>query len=149
MPTSGPLVQLNVLVVDDDDADAFMIEEALIDSAVPTVLGRVPDGQEALAYLRRTGQYADAVRPDLILLDLNMPRKGGLQTLTEIKADATLEAIPVVVLTTSDAPPDIIASYEHHASAFVTKPMDLESFETAVRKISTFYGEIARLPRTS
>lgn len=103
--------------------------------------------EQALEFLRRAGGYSDAVRPDLILLDLNMPRMGGLQTLAEIKTDEALEAIPVVVLTTSDAQRDIFSSYQHHASAFVTKPMDLDAFETAVHRINAFYGETARLPR--
>jgi CheY-like chemotaxis protein len=132
--------ELHVLIVDDDDADAMMIEEALIGS--PVVLQRATDGQAALELLAQEGSR----RPDLILLDLNMPRMGGLQTLTRLKADADLTTIPVVVLTTSDASPDILASYSQHASAFVTKPMDLDAFESVVQKIRAFYAEIAELP---
>ncbi|KHD76855.1 response regulator [Actinoplanes utahensis] len=137
---------LDVLIVDDDDADALMIEEALEGAGVPPVVHRVVDGSQALEYLRREGEYTDAVRPDLILLDLNMPRMGGREVLAEIRRDDTLTAIPVVVLTTSDAVPDIVASYAGHASAFVTKPMELDAFETAVRNISRFYGDVATLP---
>ncbi|MEU8663840.1 response regulator [Actinoplanes philippinensis] len=137
---------LDVLIVDDDDADAMMIEEALQESTVPPVVHRAIDGTQALEYLRREGEFADAVRPDLILLDLNMPRMGGRELLAEIRGDDELTAIPVVVLTTSDAVPDIVASYAGHANAFVTKPMELEAFEAAVQKISRFYGDVATLP---
>jgi CheY-like chemotaxis protein len=137
---------IDVLIVDDDDADAMMIEEALQEATVPPVVHRVSDGSQALEYLRREGQFADAVRPDLILLDLNMPRMGGREVLAHIRSDDDLTAIPVVVLTTSDAVPDIEASYAGHASAFVTKPMELEAFESAVQKISRFYGDVATLP---
>lgn len=139
---------LHVLVVDDDDADTLMIEEALGSANVPPVVDRVADGQQALDYLRHGGEFAAATRPDLVLLDLNMPRVGGQQVLTEVKNDATLKAIPVVVLTTSNADADIIASYRAHANAFVTKPFDLDSFENIVRMINNFYTEIAALPRS-
>lgn len=137
---------LDVLIVDDDDADAMMIEEALQGAAVPPVVHRVVDGGQALEYLRREGEFADAVRPDLILLDLNMPRMGGREALAHIRRDETLTAIPVVVLTTSDAVPDIVASYAGRANAFVTKPMELDAFEAAVQTISRFYGDVATLP---
>jgi CheY-like chemotaxis protein len=137
---------LDVLIVDDDDADALMIEEALEGAAVPPVVHRVIDGGQALEYLRCEGEFTDAVRPDLILLDLNMPRMGGREVLAEIRRDEALTAIPVVVLTTSDAVPDIVASYASHASAFVTKPMELDAFEAAVQNISRFYGDVATLP---
>uniref|UniRef100_UPI003F68FF55 response regulator n=1 Tax=Paractinoplanes polyasparticus TaxID=2856853 RepID=UPI003F68FF55 len=137
---------LNVLVVDDDDADTMMIEEALLSSAVPPVINRVVDGGEALDYLRRQGAYPSAERPDLILLDLNMPRMGGQEVLNEIKHDDGLKSIPVVVLTTSDAMLDITTSYAHHANAYVTKPMDLDTFEAAVQQISRFFSDVAVLP---
>ncbi|GAA1642416.1 response regulator [Actinoplanes couchii] len=137
---------LDVLIVDDDDADAMMIEEALQGAATPPVVHRVSDGGQALEYLRREGGFPTANRPDLILLDLNMPRMGGREVLMEIKKDERFTAIPVVVLTTSNAVPDIVASYAGHASAFVTKPMDLDGFEEAVRQINRFYGAVATLP---
>jgi CheY-like chemotaxis protein len=137
---------LDVLVVDDDDADALMIQEALDAGGHAPVVHRVEDGSQALAYLRREVPFADAPRPDLILLDLNMPRMGGREVLVEIKNDSSLTAIPVVVLTTSNAVPDILASYAGHASAFVTKPMDLDGFEQAVQQISRFYADVATLP---
>jgi CheY-like chemotaxis protein len=136
----------HVLVVDDDPADTMMIEEALLAAEVPPVVHSVADGREALDFLRRQGRYAEAPRPDLVLLDLNMPRMGGHEVLREIKFDEALKSIPIVVLTTSTAAPDITASYAEHANAYVSKPMDLDSFEAAVRQISHFYSEIAILP---
>ncbi|GAA4609339.1 response regulator [Actinoplanes octamycinicus] len=134
------------MIVDDDDADTLMIEEALLTAEPQPLVHRVSDGSEAMDYLLRRGEYADATRPDLILLDLNMPRMNGHEVLAQVKSDETLKSIPVVVLTTSTALPDITASYTQHANAFVTKPMDLDGFEEAVRKIKRFYGEVAILP---
>jgi CheY-like chemotaxis protein len=142
---------LQILVVDDDDADALMISEALEGSEIPAIVERVADGREALDYLRRVGRFAEAQRPDLILLDLNMPGMDGRQTLAAIKSDERLKAIPVVILTTSGAAPDIAASYQHRANAYVTKPFGLDDFESTVRQIDRFYREVASLPtdRTS
>jgi CheY-like chemotaxis protein len=138
---------LQILVVDDDDADALMIEEALAGSdEMHSRVERVTDGREALDYLRREGRYADASRPDLILLDLNMPRMDGRETLAAIKTDEQLKAIPVVILTTSGAAPDIAASYQQRANAYVTKPFGLDDFEETVRQIDRFYREVASLP---
>jgi CheY-like chemotaxis protein len=137
---------LEILIVDDDDADALMISEALEATGSQARVRRVPDGQAALDYLRRQDPYADAHRPDLILLDLNMPRMDGRATLAAIKADDHLKAIPVVILTTSGAAPDIVASYQHKANAYVTKPLELDDFESTVRQIDRFYREVARLP---
>ena len=137
---------LQILVVDDDDADALMIEEALESSETHTTVNRVADGREALDYLHRTGDYPAAHRPDLILLDLNMPRMDGRETLAAIKGDDALKAIPVVILTTSGAAPDIVASYQHRANAYVTKPFGLDDFEATVRQIDKFYREVAVLP---
>jgi CheY-like chemotaxis protein len=137
---------LQILVVDDDDADALMISEALESADRQATIERVADGQEALDYLRRQGRFAQAHRPDLILLDLNMPRMDGRETLAAIKSDEQLKAIPVVILTTSGATPDIVASYEHRANAYVTKPFGLDDFEATVRQIDRFYREVATLP---
>ena len=137
---------LQILVVDDDDADALMIEEALENAQSQTVVSRVADGREALDYLHREGPYASALRPDLILLDLNMPRMDGRETLAAIKGDDALKAIPVIILTTSGAEPDITSSYQHRANAYVTKPFGLDDFEATVRQIDRFYREVAVLP---
>ena len=137
---------LEILIVDDDDADAFMISEALANTQSHPNVERVADGREALDYLRREGEYAEANRPDLILLDLNMPRMDGRETLAAIKEDDQLKAIPVVILTTSGEAPDIVASYQHRANAYVTKPFGLDDFETTVRQIDRFYREVASLP---
>jgi CheY-like chemotaxis protein len=140
-------LSLHVLVVDDDDADAMMIDEALSTVDPPAMIHRVSDGREAIDYLHRRGAYAEATRPDLILLDLNMPVMNGHEVLAEVKADDALKVIPVVVLTTSSAIEDVVSSYEHRANAYVTKPIDLDSFEAAVREINDFYRDVAVLPR--
>ncbi|GAB2596896.1 two-component system response regulator [Paractinoplanes abujensis] len=140
---------LQILVVDDDDADALMISEALAAADTMANVERVADGREALDYLRREGAYAQASRPDLILLDLNMPRMDGRETLAAIKSDDGLKAIPVVILTTSGAAPDIASSYQHRANAYVTKPFGLDDFESTVRQINRFYREVATLPGPS
>ena len=137
---------MQILVVDDDDADALMISEALEGVDAHANVERVADGREALDYLRREGRYAQAHRPDLILLDLNMPRMDGRETLAAIKTDDRLKAIPVVILTTSGAELDIVASYQHRANAYVTKPFGLDDFEATVRQINQFYREVATLP---
>jgi CheY-like chemotaxis protein len=137
---------LEILVVDDDDADALMISEALEGSERRTTVNRVVDGREALDYLQRTSPYENAHRPDLILLDLNMPRMDGRETLDAIKTDERLKTIPVVILTTSGAAPDIASSYQHRANAYVTKPFGLDEFEATVRTIDRFYREVALLP---
>jgi CheY-like chemotaxis protein len=106
----------------------------------------VSDGAEALAYLRREGRYADAVRPDLILLDLNLPRRDGREVLAEVKKDDDLGRIPVVVLTTSAADEDILRSYQLHANAYVTKPVDFERFISVIRQIDEFFVSVVKLP---
>jgi CheY-like chemotaxis protein len=137
---------LQILVVDDDDADALMISEALEATDSNATVTRVADGREALDYLHREGRFSDVDRPDLILLDLNMPRMDGRETLAAIKSDERLKAIPVVILTTSGAAPDIVSSYQHRANAYVTKPFGLDDFEATVRQIDRFYREVASLP---
>ncbi len=134
-----------VLMVEDDPGDALMVTEALERSATPPRLYVAGDGEQALAYLRREGEHADAARPDLILMDLNMPRLDGRETLSIIKADKALRAIPVVLFTTSDAAGDVLASYQSHANAYVTKPLDLEGLENAVEEIGRFHTTISTL----
>ncbi|WP_329110403.1 response regulator [Micromonospora sp. NBC_01699] len=142
--TSAPV---RILVVDDDPGDVLMIEEALGDSDVHKAIDVVSDGQEAMEFLRRQGRHVTAVRPDVILLDLNMPRMDGRQVLSAVKGDADLRTIPVVVLTTSNADTDIIGSYTLQANAYVAKPIDLDEFNDAVRRIDQFFGRVAVLPR--
>jgi CheY-like chemotaxis protein len=139
----------NVLLVEDDPGDALMIREALETYAPETDIAAVVDGVDALRYLRREDEFADEPRPDLVLLDLNMPRKDGREVLAEVKADRDLCTIPVVVLTTSSAAQDIRNSYELHANAFVTKPSDFDEFTTVVRCIERFFGRVVQLPRTA
>ncbi len=138
---------IQILLVEDNPGDARLTEEALRDGKVHNRLTVVPDGVEAMAYLRREGKYADAPRPDLILLDLNLPRKDGREVLRETKSDDALKSIPVVVLTTSRAEEDVLRSYGLHANSYVTKPVDLDQFIAAVRSIEDFWITVATLPR--
>jgi CheY-like chemotaxis protein len=137
---------IEVLLVEDDPGDVLMTQEAFEEHKVGNRLTVVSDGAEALAYLRREGQYAEAVRPDLVLLDLNLPRRDGREVLEEIKKDSELCQIPVVVLTTSQADEDILRSYQLHANAYVTKPVDFERFIAVVRQIDEFFVSVVKLP---
>lgn len=141
-----PIQPIEVLLVEDDPGDELMTREAFDENKVGNVLHVVRDGLEALEYLYRRGEYADAKRPDLILLDLNLPRYDGRQVLEEIKNDEELATIPVVVLTTSSAEEDILRSYRLHANAYVTKPVDFEQFIAAVQQIDDFFVTVVRLP---
>jgi len=138
---------LSVLLVEDDPGDVVIAREALAAGRLMTDLHVVTDGVEALAYLRRSNGYAEAARPDLILLDLNLPRKSGHEVLAEVKQDPELRRIPVVVLTTSQAQEDVSRSYELHASVHVSKPADFDQFTDVVRRIDDFFGNVAELPR--
>lgn len=135
-----------ILLVEDNLGDVRLTQEALKEGKVRNAMYVVNDGVEALAFLRQQGSYADASHPDLILLDLNLPKKGGLEVLSEIKADDNLKRIPVVILTTSQAEQDIVLSYNLHANAFVTKPVDLDQFIAVVKSIEDFWLEIVKLP---
>lgn len=143
----GTADRVRILVVDDDPADVLMIEEALEQSGVQKTIDVVGDGQEALEFLHRSGRHTAAVRPDMILLDLNMPRMDGRQVLSQVKADPDLRTIPIVVLTTSNADTDILSSYKLQANAYVTKPIDLDEFNRVVRHIDEFFGRIVVLPK--
>jgi CheY-like chemotaxis protein len=143
---SEPLVPVEVLLVEDDPGDVLMTREAFEDHKLRNHLNVVSDGVEALAYLRGEGEYAGAPRPDLILLDLNLPRRDGREVLREVKADERLRRIPVVVLTTSEAEEDVLRSYDLHANAYITKPVDFERFVAVVRHIDDFFVTVARLP---
>ena len=140
------LSPIEVLLVEDDPGDVLMTKEAFNEHKVRNRLNVVSDGAEALAYLRREGPYADAVRPDLVLLDLNLPRRDGREVLAEIKNDESLHQIPVVVLTTSEAEEDILCSYQLHANAYVTKPVDFDRFINVIRQIDEFFVTVVKLP---
>nr|WP_202462697.1 MULTISPECIES: response regulator [unclassified Streptomyces] len=133
-------------MVEDDPGDELMTREAFEDNKIRNTLHVVRDGQEALDFLYRRGEYTDAPRPDLVLLDLNLPKYDGRQVLEQIKGDPELSLIPVVVLTTSSAEEDILRSYKLHANAYVTKPVDLDQFIAAVRQIDEFFVTVVRLP---
>jgi two-component system, chemotaxis family, response regulator Rcp1 len=141
-----PDTALSVLLVEDDPGDVLIAREALAAGRLSTDLHVVTDGVDALSYLRRTDEFSEAIRPDLILLDLNLPRKSGHEVLAEVKQDPDLRRIPVVVLTTSQAPEDIAKSYDLHASAHVSKPADFDEFTEVVRQIDDFFGNVAELP---
>ncbi|MFF1838144.1 response regulator [Streptomyces sp. NPDC058231] len=144
-----PVQPIEVLLVEDDPGDELMTREAFEDNKIRNTLHVVRDGQEALDFLYRRGDHCDAPRPDLILLDLNLPRYDGRQVLEKIKSDPELALIPVVVLTTSSAEEDILRSYKLHANAYVTKPVDLDQFIAAVRQIDEFFVTVVRLPGRS
>ncbi|MFI7588093.1 response regulator [Spongisporangium articulatum] len=137
---------IEILLVEDDPGDVLMTREAFADNKVANRLHVVSDGVDAVAFLRKEGKYADAPTPDLVLLDLNLPRMDGREVLATVKADEALRQIPVVVLTTSEAEEDVLRSYELHANAFVTKPVDFERFIEVVRKIDDFFVGVVRLP---
>jgi CheY-like chemotaxis protein len=137
---------IEVLLVEDDPGDVLLIREAFEFNKVHNNLHVVSDGEQALQFLRREGQYADAPRPGLVLLDVNLPRRSGMEVLAELKQDDDLLTIPVIMLTTSQAEEDIVRSYALHANAFVSKPVDFEHFIEAIRQIDTFFLNLVKLP---
>jgi CheY-like chemotaxis protein len=138
---------IDVLLVEDDPGDVLMTREAFEDNKVANRLQVVSDGVSALAFLRKEGEHADAPTPDLVLLDLNLPRMDGREVLEAMKNDEALRSIPVVVLTTSEAEEDVVRSYSLHANAYVTKPVDFDRFIEVVRQIDEFFVEVVRLPQ--
>jgi CheY-like chemotaxis protein len=146
LSTGDPGVMIQILLVEDDPGDVLITREAFAENKVRNQLSVVSDGEAALAFLRREGDFASAPRPDLVLLDLNLPRRPGHEVLAEIKSDPALARIPVVVLTTSDAEEDILRSYDLHANAYVTKPVDFDCFLKAVRQIDEFFVTVVKLP---
>jgi CheY-like chemotaxis protein len=146
MSANGMDGTVEILLVEDNPADARLTREVFEGGRLATHLNVVPDGDEALAFLRRRGPYADSPRPKLILLDLNLPRKDGREVLAEVKSDPDLHTIPVVVLTTSGAEQDIARSYELSANSYITKPIDLDEFIKVMRSIENFWLSIVRLP---
>ncbi|MFH0780520.1 MAG: response regulator [Pseudomonadota bacterium] len=137
---------INILLVEDNPGDADLAREALDNSKLNNALHVVDDGEKAMSFLRQEGSYVDAPLPDLILLDLNLPKKDGRQVLAEIKADHDLKRIPVVILTTSQAEEDVIKTYNLHANCYITKPIDLNQFLHVVRSIEDFWLSIVVLP---
>jgi two-component system, chemotaxis family, response regulator Rcp1 len=138
---------IEVLLIEDSPGDVRLTREALKDAKVHISLHVASDGVEAMAYLERQGKFADAPRPDLILLDLNLPKKDGREVLKDIKESATLGSIPVVILTTSASEADILRSYKLHANCYITKPVDLDGFLKVVQSIDSFWLSVVKLPR--
>jgi two-component system, chemotaxis family, response regulator Rcp1 len=137
---------IEILLVEDSPGDVRLTQEAMRDAKVQNNLHVVSDGIEATSFLWRQGKHAKALRPDLILLDLNLPKKGGREVLEEIKKDPSLKSIPVVILTTSAAEEDILRSYQLHANCYITKPVDLDQFLRVVKTIDNFWLTIVKLP---
>lgn len=134
------------LLVEDNPGDVRLTREALLECDVPNNLSVVQDGMEAVAYLRREGQYANVPRPDVVLLDLNLPKKDGREVLAVIKADPELKRIPVAVLTSSEAEKDILGSYDLHANCYIAKPVDLDQFIEVIQSIKHFWVHVVKLP---
>jgi CheY-like chemotaxis protein len=143
-PTGLELV--DVLLVEDDPGDVLMTREAFEHHRIRNNLHVVSDGEQAMLFLRKSGDYADAPTPGLILLDLNLPRRNGLEVLAELKADSSLLSIPVVILTTSQAQEDILRSYSLHANAYISKPVDFDKFTGVIRQIDSFFLTLVKLP---
>lgn len=138
---------VEILLVEDDEGDVLITREAFKHYKIRNALHVVNDGDRALQFVRRKGEYAKAPRPDLVLLDLNLPRRNGHEVLAELKSDPDLRVIPVVVLTTSQADEDILRSYSLHANAYVSKPVEADTFMSVVRHIDDFFASVAELPR--
>jgi two-component system, chemotaxis family, response regulator Rcp1 len=141
------LVPVEILLVEDSPTDALLLREALEYARVLNRLHLVTDGVEAVSFLRREGRHGDAPRPDLVLLDLNLPKKDGREVLREIKTDERLKVIPVVVLTTSSAEADILESYGLHANCYIVKPVDFEKFAAVITTLESFWFAVVTLPR--
>jgi CheY-like chemotaxis protein len=146
MKNLTPNKPIDILLIEDNPGDVRLVVESLKDSKVRNSMSVVEDGEAAMSFLRRDGQYADAMRPDLILLDLNLPKKNGREVLAEFKADPDLKRIPVVVITSSSADEDVMAAYNNSANCYVTKPVDLKRFVKVVKTIEEFWLKTARLP---
>ena len=149
MNTSPPPQPIHILMVEDDPADVRLTREALKNKKVHTTMDTVEDGLEAMAYLHKEGVYAGKPRPDLILLDLNMPRMDGREVLSELKKDPRLRRIPVIVLTTSEGEEDILSAYDMNANCYITKPVDWKQFIRVVELIEDFWLTVVKLPKDS
>ena len=146
MSPINPIKPIDILLVEDNPGDVRLTREALKEGKVLNNLHVAQDGIEAVSFLRREGKYASAIRPDIILLDLNLPKKDGREVLADIKSDPDLRRIPVVILTTSKAEEDVIQSYNLHANCFITKPVDLDQFINVVQAVEDFWFTIVKLP---
>ncbi|MGE5816876.1 MAG: response regulator [Deltaproteobacteria bacterium] len=140
---------MEILLVEDNEDDILLEQEALADAKLVNLMSVVRDGEEALAYLRGQGKYQNARLPGLILLDINMPKKNGFEVLSEIKVDPDLKHIPVVMLTTSDSEADIVKSYARGACSFITKPMDFDKFRDVIRQFALYWALVSRVPSTA
>lgn len=139
--------EVKILLVEDNEGDIVLTLEALKEAKVVNTVQVVKDGEAALKYLRKEGDYKDAATPDLVLMDINLPRVDGITVLTEIKKDPVLTTIPVIMLTTSDAEKDILQSYQHHANCYITKPVEYQKFIEVVLKTKDFWFSIVKLPK--
>lgn len=137
---------MNILLAEDNEGDVRLTREAMKEGKLAINLHIAKDGVETMEFLRREGKFADATRPDIILLDLNMPRKDGREALAEIKADDDLKSIPVVILTTSSAEEDVMKTYDLHANCYITKPVDMDQFIKVVQTVEEFWFSIVKLP---
>ncbi|MFL5764061.1 MAG: response regulator [Bacteroidia bacterium] len=146
MSYSETVQTINILLVEDNPGDIRLTKEVLKEGKIRNTLSVITDGEEALLFLKKKGRYEDIQLPDIILLDLNLPKKDGREVLAEIKADPDLLRIPVIVLTTSSAEKDILSMYGHHANCYITKPVDFEQFIDVVRSIEDFWLSIVKLP---
>lgn len=146
MPLNGHR-KVNILLVEDNPGDVRLMKEALASNGTPNNLQVVEDGDQALRYLHQTEPFSGATRPDLIFLDLNLPKKDGREVLAEVKSDSSLRRIPVVVLTTSEADKDVQRAYELYANCYVKKPTDLDDYLTVIRACENFWIHIVRLPK--
>ncbi len=140
------MAAIEILLAEDNDDDVVLIQESFADEHLANVISVVKDGEEALAYLRRQDPYANAPRPGLVLLDINMPRKNGLEVLHEMKQDPSLKSIPVVMLTTSRAEEDVVRSYGEGACSYIMKPVRFEEFQEAVHQFALYWTLVARIP---
>lgn len=139
---------INILLIEDNPADIRLTQEVLKEGKINNVLNIATDGEEALCYLNKEGEFASSPTPDIILLDLNLPKKDGREVLSEIKSNPKLSQIPVIILTTSTAEKDIVTTYQHHANCYISKPVDFNQFIDVVRSIENFWLSIVKLPPT-
>ncbi|MES2836468.1 MAG: response regulator [Bacteroidota bacterium] len=146
MDSSEKPKPINILLVEDNPADIRLTKEVLKEGKIRNVLNIVMDGEEALLYLKKEGHFKNAISPDIVLLDLNLPKKDGREVLAEIKSDDNLKCIPVIILTTSSAEQDILNTYAHHANCYIMKPVDFNQFIKVVRSIENFWLTIVKLP---